>query len=83
MSEHKDDLWEIRSALRRQQSEGQQAAAHPQGGVGQYLSGPAALVAGELEWRLRQNEVLSETDLEQLQQVFSQTREEVTLPVDR
>jgi hypothetical protein len=36
------------------------------------------ILAGELEWRLRQQEELTEQDLEQLQQVFSLTREEVS-----
>ncbi|THJ42475.1 hybrid sensor histidine kinase/response regulator [Aeromonas veronii] len=79
MSEHKDDLWEIRSALRRQQSEVASKLLHTLKGVSANISAARLqLVAGELEWRLRQNEVLSETDLEQLQQVFSQTREEVS-----
>ncbi|WP_368157433.1 response regulator [Aeromonas sp. R10-2] len=78
MSEHKDDLWEIRSALRRQQPEVASKLLHTLRGVSANISASRLqLVAGELEWRLRQNEVLSETDLEQLQQVFSQTREEV------
>ncbi|WP_421283659.1 response regulator [Aeromonas veronii] len=79
MSEHKDDLWEIRSALRRQQPEVASKLLHTLKGVSANISAARLqLVAGELEWRLRQNEVLSETDLEQLQQVFSQTREEVS-----
>lgn len=79
MSEHKDDLWEIRSALRRQQPEVASKLLHTLKGVFANISAARLqLVAGELEWRLRQNEVLSETDLEQLQQVFSQTREEVS-----
>ena len=79
MSEHKDDLWEIRSALRRQQPEVASKLLHTLRGVSANISASRLqLVAGELEWRLRQNEVLSETDLEQLQQVFSQTREEVS-----
>ncbi|MGR1222322.1 response regulator [Aeromonas veronii] len=79
MSEHKDDLWEIRSALRRQQPEVASKLLHTLKGVSANISASRLqLVAGELEWRLRQNEVLSETDLEQLQQVFSQTREEVS-----
>lgn len=36
------------------------------------------LLAGELEWRLRLQEELSEGELNQLQQVFTQTREEVS-----
>ncbi|MGL5323919.1 MAG: response regulator [Aeromonas sp.] len=79
LSEHKDDLWEIRSALRRQQPEVASKLLHTLKGVSANISAARLqLVAGELEWRLRQNEVLSETDLEQLQQVFSQTREEVS-----
>ncbi|WP_439845919.1 response regulator [Aeromonas veronii] len=79
MSEHKDDLWEIRSALRRQQPEVASKLLHTLKGVSANISAARLqLVAGELEWRLRQNEALSETDLEQLQQVFSQTREEVS-----
>lgn len=79
MSEHKDDLWEVRSALRRQQPEVASKLLHTLKGVSANISAARLqLVAGELEWRLRQNEVLSETDLEQLQQVFSQTREEVS-----
>ncbi|WP_429153608.1 response regulator [Aeromonas veronii] len=79
MSEHKEDLWEIRSALRRQQPEVASKLLHTLKGVSANISAARLqLVAGELEWRLRQNEVLSETDLEQLQQVFSQTREEVS-----
>ncbi|MFM5511519.1 response regulator [Aeromonas veronii] len=79
MSEHKDDLWEIRSALRRQQPEVASKLLHTLKGVSANISAARLqLVAGELEWRLRQNEVLSEMDLEQLQQVFSQTREEVS-----
>ncbi|MGL6413978.1 response regulator [Aeromonas veronii] len=79
MSEHKDDLWEIRSALRRQQPEVASKLLHTLKGVSANISAARLqLVTGELEWRLRQNEVLSETDLEQLQQVFSQTREEVS-----
>ncbi|MFQ2036969.1 response regulator [Aeromonas veronii] len=79
MSEHKDDLWEIRSALRRQQPEVASKLLHTLKGVSANISASRLqLVAGELEWRLRQNEVLSETDLEQLQQVFSQTREDVS-----
>ncbi|WP_429076357.1 response regulator [Aeromonas veronii] len=79
MSEHKDDLWEIRSALRRQQPEVASKLLHTLKGVSANISAARLqLVAGELEWRLRQNEVLSETDLEQLQLVFSQTREEVS-----
>ncbi|HHQ4725470.1 response regulator [Aeromonas veronii] len=79
MSEHKDDLWEIRSALRRQQPEVASKLLHTlKGGSANISAARLQLVAGELEWRLRQNEVLSETDLEQLQQVFSQTREEVS-----
>ncbi|QGW95446.1 hybrid sensor histidine kinase/response regulator [Aeromonas veronii] len=79
MSEHKDDLWEIRSALRRQQPEVASKLLHTlKGGSANISASRLQLVAGELEWRLRQNEVLSETDLEQLQQVFSQTREEVS-----
>ncbi|MFV3350761.1 hybrid sensor histidine kinase/response regulator [Aeromonas veronii] len=79
MSEHKDDLWEIRSALRRQQPEVASKLLHTLKGVSANISAARLqLVAGELEWRLRQNEVLSESDLEQLQQLFSQTREEVS-----
>ncbi|MGH1410777.1 MAG: response regulator [Aeromonas sp.] len=79
MSEHKDDLWEIRSALRRQEPEMASKLLHTLKGVSANISAARLqLVAGELEWRLRQNEVLSESDLEQLQQVFSQTREEVS-----
>ncbi|MGY3914713.1 hybrid sensor histidine kinase/response regulator [Aeromonas australiensis] len=79
MSEHKDDLWEIRSALRRQQPEVASKLLHTLKGVSTNISAARLqLVASELEWRLRQNEVLSETDLEQLQQVFSQTRAEVS-----
>ncbi|MFB2862684.1 response regulator [Aeromonas sp. MdU4] len=79
MSEHKDDLWEIRSALRRQQPEIASKLLHTLKGVSANISASRLqVVAGDLEWRLRQNEVLSETDLEQLQQVFSQTREEVS-----
>ncbi|WP_429125479.1 response regulator [Aeromonas veronii] len=79
MSEHKDDLWEIRSALRRQQPEVASKLLHTLKGVSANISAARLqLVAGELEWRLRQDEVLSEMDLEQLQQVFSQTREEVS-----
>ncbi|WP_429102272.1 response regulator [Aeromonas veronii] len=79
MSEHKDDLWEIRSALRRQQPEVASKLLHTLKGVSANISASRLqVVAGELEWRLRQNEVLSESDVEQLQQVFSQTREEVS-----
>ena len=79
MSEHKDDLWEIRSALRRQQPEVASKLLHTLKGVSANISAARLqLVAGELEWRLRQHEELSETDLELLQQVFSQTREEVS-----
>ncbi len=79
MSEHKDDLWEIRSALRRQQPDVACKLLHTLKGVSANISAARLqVVAGELEWRLRQNEVLSEADLEQLQQVFSQTREEVS-----
>lgn len=79
MSEHKDDLWEIRSALRRQQPELASKQLHTLKGVSANISASRLqVVAGELEWRLRQNEPLSEEDLEQLQQVFTQTREEVS-----
>ncbi|WP_421195178.1 response regulator [Aeromonas enteropelogenes] len=79
MSEHKDDLWEIRSALRRQQPEIASKLLHTLKGVSANISASRLqMVAGELEWRLRQNEVLEDVDLEQLQAVFSQTREEVS-----
>ncbi|PJG57713.1 hybrid sensor histidine kinase/response regulator [Aeromonas cavernicola] len=79
MSEHKDDLWEIRSALRREQPEIASRLLHTLKGVSANISAARLqVVAGELEWRLRQQEELGEPDLEQLQQVFSQTREEVS-----
>lgn len=79
MSEHKDDLWEIRSALRRQQPEVACRLLHTLKGVSANISAARLqIMAGDLEWRLRQQEELTEPDLEQLQQVFSQTREEVS-----
>ncbi|MGL6053288.1 MAG: response regulator, partial [Aeromonas salmonicida] len=79
MSEHKDDLWEIRSALRRQQPEVACRLLHTLNGVSANISAARLqIMAGDLEWRLRQQEELTEPDLEQLQQVFSQTREEVS-----
>ncbi|MGN4980087.1 ATP-binding protein [Aeromonas dhakensis] len=79
MSEHKDDLWEIRSALRRQQPDIACRLLHTLKGVSANISASRLqILAGELEWRLRQQEELTEQDLEQLQQVFSLTREEVS-----
>ncbi|PKQ74103.1 histidine kinase [Aeromonas sobria] len=79
MSEHKDDLWEIRSALRCQQPELASKLLHTLKGVSANISAVRLqMVSGDLEWRLRQKEVLNEVDLEQLQYVFSQTREEVS-----
>ncbi|WP_429103644.1 response regulator [Aeromonas hydrophila] len=79
MSEHKDDLWEIRSALRRQQPDIACRLLHTLKGVSANISASRLqIMAGELEWRLRQQEELTEQDLEQLQQVFSLTREEVS-----
>lgn len=79
MSEHKDDLWEIRSALRSQQPEVASKLLHTLKGVSANISAVRLqMVSGDLEWRLRQKEVLNEVDLEQLQYVFGQTREEVS-----
>jgi two-component system, sensor histidine kinase and response regulator len=79
LSEHKDDLWEIRSALRRQQPEVACRLLHTLKGVSANISASRLqLLAGELEWRLRLQEELGETELAQLQQVFNQTREEVS-----
>ncbi|MNH35046.1 Hpt domain protein [compost metagenome] len=80
MSEHKDDLWDIRSALRRQQPEVACRLLHTLKGVSANISASRLqLLAGELEWRLRlQQEELTEAELNQLQQVFNQTREEVS-----
>jgi CheY-like chemotaxis protein len=79
MSEHKDDLWEIRSALRRQQPDIACRLLHTLKGVSANISASRLqIMAGDLEWRLRQQEELTEPDLEQLQRVFSQTREEVS-----
>lgn len=79
LSEHKDDLWDIRSALRRQQPEVASRLLHTLKGVSANISASRLqLLAGELEWRLRLQEDLSEADLTQLQQVFNQTREEVS-----
>ncbi|MDF2414768.1 response regulator [Aeromonas sp. 1HA1] len=79
MSEHKDDLWEIRSALRRQQPDIACRLLHTLKGVSANISASRLqIMAGELEWRLRQQEELTEPDLEQLQRVFSLTRDEVS-----
>ena len=79
LSEHKDDLWDIRSALRRQQPEVACRLLHTLKGVSANISASRLqLLAGELEWRLRLQEELSEGELTQLQQVFIQTREEVS-----
>ncbi|WP_404836541.1 response regulator [Aeromonas media] len=79
LSEHKDDLWDIRSALRRQQPEVACRLLHTLKGVSANISASRLqLLAGELEWRLRLQEELSEGELNQLQQVFTQTREEVS-----
>ncbi|MFA7258047.1 MAG: response regulator, partial [Aeromonas bestiarum] len=79
MSEHKDDLWEIRSALRRQQPDIACRLLHTLKGVSANISASRLqIMAGDLEWRLRQNEELTEPDLEQLQRVFSLTRDEVS-----
>ncbi|MGL5811864.1 MAG: response regulator [Aeromonas sp.] len=79
LSEHKDDLWDIRSALRRQQPEVASRLLHTLKGVSANISAARLqLLAGELEWRLRLQEELTEEDLTQLQHVFSQTREEVS-----
>ncbi|MFC5707202.1 hybrid sensor histidine kinase/response regulator [Aeromonas eucrenophila] len=80
LSEHKDDLWDIRSALRRQQPEVACRLLHTLKGVSANISASRLqLLAGELEWRLRlQQEELTEAELNQLQQVFNQTREEVS-----
>ena len=79
LSEHKDDLWEIRSALRRQQPEVACRLLHTLKGVSANISASRLqLLAGELEWRLRSQEELGEAELIQLQQVFTQTREEVS-----
>ncbi|MGL6349463.1 MAG: response regulator [Aeromonas sp.] len=79
MSEHKDDVWEIRAALRRQQHQVVSTLLHTLKGVSANISASRLhAVATELEGRLRQNEVLSDTDLEPLQQVFSQTRQQVS-----
>ncbi|MEG0009567.1 MAG: response regulator [Aeromonas sp.] len=79
LSEHKDDLWDIRSALRRQQPEVACRLLHTLKGVSANISASRLqLLAGELEWRLRLKEEPSEADLTQLQQVFNQTREEVS-----
>ncbi|WP_338892206.1 hybrid sensor histidine kinase/response regulator [Aeromonas rivipollensis] len=79
LSEHKDDLWDIRSALRRQQPEVACRLLHTLKGVSANISASRLqLLAGELEWRLRLQEELSEGELTQLQQVFTQTREEVS-----
>ncbi len=75
LSEHKDDLWDIRSALRRQQPEVACRLLHTLKGVSANISASRLqLLAGELEWRLRLQEELSEGELTQLQQVFIQTR---------
>ncbi|WP_339015668.1 response regulator [Aeromonas popoffii] len=79
MSEHKDDLWEIRSALRRQQPDIACRLLHTlKGGSANISASRLQIMAGELEWRLRQQEELTEPDLEQLQRVFSLTRDEVS-----
>jgi CheY-like chemotaxis protein len=79
LSEHKDDLWEIRSALRRQQPEVACRLLHTLKGVSANISASRLqLLAGELEWRLRLKEELGESELIQLQQVFNQTREQVS-----
>ena len=79
LSEHKDDLWDIRTALRRQQPEVACRLLHTLKGVSANISASRLqLLAGELEWRLRLQEELSEGELNQLQQVFTQTREEVS-----
>ena len=48
------------------------------GGSANISASRLQLLAGELEWRLRLQEELSEGELTQLQQVFIQTREEVS-----
>lgn len=79
MSEHKDDLWEIRSALRREQPELASKLLRTLKGVSANISAARLqMVAGEMEWRLRRHEVLNEADLDLLQQIFSQTREAVS-----
>ena len=79
MSEHKDDLWEIRSALRRQEPEAAIRLLHTLKGVSANLSARRLnMMAAELEWRLHQAEALSEADLTRLQHIFNQTRERVS-----
>jgi hypothetical protein len=53
-------------------------AAYPEGVSANISASRLQLLAGELEWRLRLQEELSEGELNQLQQVFTQTREEVS-----
>ena len=61
LSEHKDDLWDIRTALRRQQPEVACRLLHTLKGVSANISASRLqLLAGELEWRLRLQEELSE-----------------------
>ncbi|MFG0833452.1 response regulator [Aeromonas bivalvium] len=79
MSEHKDDLWEIRSALRRQEPQAAIRLLHTLKGVSANLSARRLhMMAAELEWRLHQAETLSEADLTRLQHIFNQTRERVS-----
>ncbi len=63
MSEHKDDLWEIRSALRRPAPKVALGLLHTLKGVSANISARRLnLIAAELEWRLHQEEELSEQD---------------------
>ncbi|MCS3459895.1 response regulator [Aeromonas sp. BIGb0445] len=79
MSEHKDDLWEIRSALRRPAPKVALGLLHTLKGVSANISARRLnLIAAELEWRLHQEEELSEQDLDRLQHIFSQTRDRVS-----
>ncbi|MGY3869670.1 response regulator [Aeromonas crassostreae] len=79
MSEHKDDLWEIRSALRRQEPQVAIRLLHTLKGVSANLSARRLnMMAAELEWRLHQAEELSESDLTRLQHIFNQTRDRVS-----
>lgn len=79
MAEHKDDLWEIRSALRRQDPKAAMGLLHTLKGVSANISARRLnLIAAELERRLNQEEELNEQDLARLQHIFSQTRDKVS-----
>ncbi|UNP90014.1 Hpt domain-containing protein [Aeromonas encheleia] len=65
--------------MRRQQPEVACRLLHTLKGVSANISASRLqLLAGELEWRLRLKEELGESELIQLQQVFNQTREQVS-----